>query len=430
MGTVVKQNDTRDMIDLKGIGKKVASSSFLRSSVLVPCGTVLSFLMTISIAGVMIPSEFGYYSSILYLANFLTIALSFGIPISAQMRIPAFLENQKYQEARDFIYMCRLLVITILTAALVVTALCVISGNVYGVLLTLCASSGIVWVFQRYLALGFDLIGLAIIPRDILFPAIIIVMCWLGFISDGFKALFFHAALLIIITLPVLYIVLKRGDSFSQSGVEFPSVIKVKNLIVDSAPFAIVRLGELGTAGAEIIVLGYFLPLELVGIYAFVFRFTLVGSLINRIINVANGQKFSRFFAAKQYGRFRTLYLKCIVVSSIVSVLLLIVVLFFGETILQTINKNYVEGYSVLAILMVGQAVGAALGPTTIALNMMAKQKQVAIITTVMAVVSVLLCIIFVKKYELIGVALIVSCSLVASRILQLIFLYRLIGRE
>ena len=408
--------------------KNLLSSNLVKSSALLPIGTALNFVLTLVVARQLPTGDFGFYSAVISFANILAVLCSLGLPISAQMRIPTYSAAGREYLTAAYLRVCIATIAIVVAVGIVVAIIGFRQSSNYFFVLPVCVIACLIWIFQRYIALGFDRVTQAIIPRDILFHMVMIVLFFIGVTENAVNSLLLYAGMLLVLTTPVLIYQLRAYPLFSVARHKDSEDKGYWALIVDSVPFAIVRLGQLGTTGAEIVVMSFFLPLELVGIYAFIFKFTLAGSLINRIVNVANGQRFAMLYSSGKIDSFRKLFFKSMILSVCVSGVLFLFVLIFGKYVLGLVKEEFLSGYPVLLILIAGQVIGASMGPTTIALNMIGQQRKVAVITCVVAAISIGACSVAAPRYELVGVAVIVSSSLVLSKVLQLLFLNRKLG--
>ena len=400
---------------------RLISANIVRSSILLPFGMLLNFVMTIYIAKLLSTSEFGLFSSVVYWGNFLALVFSLGLPISAQKHIPFYAAKYCNGEIACFLRLCHTALMVVLVLALVITLLAFLYGSTYVISIVLFAAVNLIWIYQRYIALGFDDVFLSILPRDIIFPLFFLIL--LSALSSISYSVF------LILYSSILFFVLAAAFWFMwrEHYLKIKSKAFLNNplgVIWDSIPFAIGRIGQLGTSGIEVLVIGMFLSMQEVGVYAFVFKIALLGGLVTRILSVSSGQHFAKYYSLGQFDMLTKLYIRSTIFSVVISAIFLVLTALFGERILAYVSPDYVDGYSILLILVLGQVLSAALGPVVTVLNMTNNQAVVAYITSAGAIINLVLCYVLLPDIGLIGVAIVISVGSIATRIAQLYILF------
>ena len=74
----------------------------VKSSLLIPTGMLLNFLMTIYLSRILNIAEFGAYSLILQWANLIAITASCGLPMMGQRALPAYTEQRQLDKLRQY----------------------------------------------------------------------------------------------------------------------------------------------------------------------------------------------------------------------------------------------------------------------------------------------------------------------------------------
>lgn len=390
----------------------------VKSSLLIPTGMLLNFLMTIYLSRILNIAEFGAYSLILQWANLIAITASCGLPMMGQRALPAYTEQRQLDKLRQYMRIVDIVLVSAVLASvftLLIIPFCLIDYIISATVL--CASINIAWLFQRYLALGNDDVTQAILPRDVLFPIALVAGVALLKIEDLTSLMILYICTLGVIIISSLYSTRKKAF-VNTIGIKAGSLSFLKT-VKESFPFSVTSFGQLGLNGVEILVVGIFLSSEDVGLYALALKISLVSGLIIRVINVSTGQWFARLYAGNNIEKFMDLYKNMRILSSMVSVSVLVVVLVYAQDLLGAINEGYVAGYLVLVILVVGQTVVALFGPVSIGLNMMGKQGSVAAITSKFAVLNIIICSVAIVSFGLIGVACSVAFCNIMSKYSQ-----------
>jgi O-antigen/teichoic acid export membrane protein len=105
-----------------------------------------------------------------------------------------------------------------------------------------------------------------------------------------------------------------------------------------------------------------------------------------------------------------------------------VVILALGMPLLWLFGPQFVDGYPVMMILVVGFLFRSSMGPADFLLNMLGKQSLCAIVQVTMAVTSVVLNFVLVPRYGLIGAATATSVALMGGALLNNIVVSRTLG--
>ena len=104
--------------------------------------------------------------------------------------------------------------------------------------------------------------------------------------------------------------------------------------------------------------------------------------------------------------------------------------LLLGVPLLWLFGPQFVDGYPVMLILVVGFLFRASMGPSEFLLNMAGKQSMSAAVQVTVAVLSVVLNILLVPRYGLIGAATATSAALMTGALLNNVVVSRTLGIE
>jgi O-antigen/teichoic acid export membrane protein len=107
-----------------------------------------------------------------------------------------------------------------------------------------------------------------------------------------------------------------------------------------------------------------------------------------------------------------------------------LVLLALGIPLLWLFGPQFVTGYPVMLILVVGFLFRASMGPSEFLLNMLGKQSISAAVQVTVAVMSVVLNLLLVPYYGLIGAAMATSAALMTGALLNNVAVYRTLGIE
>jgi O-antigen/teichoic acid export membrane protein len=107
-----------------------------------------------------------------------------------------------------------------------------------------------------------------------------------------------------------------------------------------------------------------------------------------------------------------------------------LVLLALGIPLLWLFGPQFVTGYPVMLILVVGFLFRASMGPSEFLLNMLGKQSISAAVQVTVAVMSIALNLLLVPYYGLIGAAMATSAALMTGALLNNVAVYRTLGIE
>lgn len=148
------------------------------------------------------------------------------------------------------------------------------------------------------------------------------------------------------------------------------------------APFLLVAAAELLLARTDILVLGMLRPTAEVGIYASANLLAASLSMVTTSIEGVVAPRFAEQFAADNRDAAQRLLTRMVWGLSAVMLPAALLLLLFGDWVLMIFGRDFSAGGSVLAILVLGQLVTAAVGPMGMLLGIGGQQKRFALYMT------------------------------------------------
>jgi O-antigen/teichoic acid export membrane protein len=109
-------------------------------------------------------------------------------------------------------------------------------------------------------------------------------------------------------------------------------------------------------------------------------------------------------------------------VTFLLTLLLSLVFLFANTHILAVFGPEFIAAKAALGILILGNLVDVASGSPTLLLVMTGHERSVAVIFSIIAVISVFLNLLLISSYGFIGAALASAVSLFLSRCIMVIY--------
>lgn len=195
-----------------------------------------------------------------------------------------------------------------------------------------------------------------------------------------------------------------------------------------AVPTAVGNVGSLLRNRVDVVLIGLLLTATAAGIYNVV----LVLVAVVRIPLAAFNQLFpsvaSDLYADDEMGTLDDVYTTVTRLVVTLSLPLVGVMLVFGDSLLGLFGPEYVRGYPLLAVFLVGRFIGNLVGATGFLMSMTNHQYALMVLNWLLAGLNVTLTYLFVVEFGLVGAALGTSAAIAFQNSLQLLLLYRFEG--
>jgi len=184
-------------------------------------------------------------------------------------------------------------------------------------------------------------------------------------------------------------------------------------------PLAFIGGMQLINKNASIVILGFFLPPEQIGIYRVAIQISVLASFGLQAINMVVAPRFASLYARGETGR-----LQHLVTSSARAILAFNLLVTAGSALLGRwvlgvfFGPEFVAAYVPLMILLIGQFVNSASGSVGFLLNMTGHERETARGIFVSAVLNVLLNVLLVPFWGTIGAAVATAAAMVVWNVL------------
>lgn len=176
------------------------------------------------------------------------------------------------------------------------------------------------------------------------------------------------------------------------------------------------------------LMVGMFLGTTAAGIYATSSRIAVLLMFGVNAVNIVIAPMISELFAKKQiYILQQTVTLAAIGIF-LFTVPMAILMVVFGEAILNLFGAEFLVGYAVLVILVIGQSITALTGSVSFLMMMTGYQNRAAQISGGVAILNVVLNMIFIPILGIEGAAVATMVSLSLWHILLFVYVKRHIG--
>ena len=392
-------------------------------------GLVLSALL----AKLLSPSDMGTYFLALNLAMFLSIFARMGLE-NTLLRFVSEAIGRKQQDCIPQLIQKSLL-LALLATGIVTTGFYVGAGTwlaervfhsdtlgmVIGFitiwLVLLAFQSLFVEIFRAFQDIRMTVFFNGLITASL--GLVFVTLYWLivGHVSLNqlFPWILVAATVNIILAVWVLW---RKYHVFSLSG---KASVSYRELANHSWPLLLSTLAFFVMAKSDLWILAAFRSVEEVAIYGAAVSLVALTSMPLTIVNAVVPPLIARLHVQGQKQRAERILRTTATLVMIPVVVVLIVFIFFGDTLLSLIFGDYYRsGGTVLIILSLGQAVNVYVGSCGYTLIMMGQQRILLVIAIISAAVSVCFGLIWVQTWGATGVAVATTLGVSLQQILML----------
>ncbi|MEO1205057.1 MAG: polysaccharide biosynthesis C-terminal domain-containing protein [Pseudomonadota bacterium] len=400
----------------------------------------LLYVMQIALARWMGTFEYGIYVFVWTWVLVLGGLSPLGLNIIAMRLVPEYRETGALAKLRGFVHGSRVAAFAIGTTVAVLGALGVFVFEDYVThyyvlplyLALICVPIYGVVEAQDGMGRGYAWMGLALVPPYVLRPLLIIAGMGLG-LWAGLPATAATAAVCAILATwlsGVLQLMaLNRAIAKDLVGLTATAPAKqtdatlvrtdFRRWLALSAPLIVINACELVLQNADVLIISATLSPTEVAIY---FAAAKTMSLIMFVHYAVGSAVANRFSALKARGDEEEL--KAFVGDAVAwtfwpSLAAAVVILALGQPLLWLFGPEFLIGYPVMLILVVGFLFRSAMGPSEFLLNMLGEQSRCAAALFVTAVINIVLNLILVPAFGLLGAASATSISLAVAALLQ-----------
>lgn len=213
--------------------------------------------------------------------------------------------------------------------------------------------------------------------------------------------------------------------------VKIPGIMKYKvdiayrTLLKSSFPMLGIALMNLLLMYSNTFFLGVYVDTELVGIFNIALRVATLTSLLLVAMNSIIAPQFAVLYENKDMVGLEKLARNSSFFIGLISGFVLLFFVLFPEFILSLFGEEFRQGKMVLIILSLGQFVNAATGSVGFLLMMTGNEKPMSRNVTFIALLSVVLNIVLIPKFDIIGAALATSICLALMNIISVFIVYK-----
>ena len=198
-----------------------------------------------------------------------------------------------------------------------------------------------------------------------------------------------------------------------------------KFMIFDSYPMMISSSIVMIMGWSDVFVLGFFVSEEKIGIYSTAIKLaTIVSFSYNAIATIA-APKIAKYFNSDSIEKLKETIGFSSKIMALFGLPVFIVLFIFAEFFLSIFGQEYVEGATVLRILLAAQLTNVITGPVGPIFNMTNNQKLLQRFIALSLCFNIVLSLLLVNRFELEGVAIASAFGMILWNVMGSIYIYR-----
>lgn len=386
-------------------------------------GMFLILVCQVFLARWMGVTEYGIYNYVFSWLVLITITANLGLPSAAVRFVALGLEKHEWHALGGFIRWCHtwtfIASVTVITlVVLFVYSLDLSERYIDYTIPLLWISIGILpYAFIRLsngLFRGLSSPVLAFLPEGILRPLFLLTGVGVLVIL-GIETTATHVAIVTVF----IFAIIAVGQIFAFRKILPAQVTQVKRAyepkawLAVSLPLLLVSGFQLVIEKTDVLVIGALLSPDDVGIYHAASRLGGLITIILASINALTAPRIAALHGRSHHNKIQKLIDKLMPWYIWPSIIFLIILVVFGEFILEVFGSSFTRGYLALLLIGVGQLVNALAGPVLLLLNMTGSQNRSASIFAVVAVTNFLLNFSLVPIFGIEGAAIATSLSMI-----------------
>jgi len=173
---------------------------------------------------------------------------------------------------------------------------------------------------------------------------------------------------------------------------------------------------------------GVYLTFNELAIFSAAQRVSMLASFVLVSINFVAAPLFAASYKLNQPEELEKTSIFCSRLIFIIATPVLVLTLYFSDSIMNTFGSDYKEGTNILAILLIGQYINVITGTVGFLLNMTGHERDMRNVVFISGVFAVLLGAILIPIYGVLGAALTTSISLSTQNILAMLMIKKRLG--
>lgn len=398
----------------------------------------LYLLSTLLIAKILDVNSFGLYSLGWAVVGIGATLSGLGFSMIPSKFVPFYQHEDKIGKLRDFLkflFKCQIIASVSVTLLLILSSK-FISINIYhkiGLPLFLILLSGLI-PFQKLFELfgavfrGFKKVNYAVYVQGFFEPSYRFLALLAVFLLGGsIKSVFFVLYSGVILAL-ILFVTLYR-KLIVKTFLDKPSPVLScdrRDVMLYSLPLLGISIISYLMQRTDILMIGYFLSPDKIGIYNIAFKMSLVVALSLLALDSIFAPIISELYTKGDHKKLSLAYKSFTRIIIYVSAFTFSAILFLSKPILSVIGKDFLPGVYPLIILSVGQLINVSVGPAGSILTM-TKYPRINLYNSIgLLSINIVLNLILIPRYGMLGAAIATSTSIILINLLRILEVYAL----
>ena len=400
-------------------------------------GAAIALLSQVLLARWMGAFEYGIFVYVWVWVVVLGIVVPMGFGTSVLRFVPEYRTKERWRRLAGLLRASFFIVLAlgVVTALAGISIVWVLRGHIESyyvlplIVALVCVPGFALMDWQEGTARAFGWVNLAYIPSYIVRPLGTVIFAGGILFFTGHATglqVTFGALAATVLTLIGQRIVLARRVARSVPAAK--PAFHVRHWVAISAPLVLVEGLFLLLTNTDIVLLGYFVDPDSIGVY---FAATRIANLMGFIcfsLAALAVPKFAELHGAGKHAELQTFVQGMIQWIFWPTLAAAIVLLVAGDLVLGLFGDNFGAGYPLLWLLVLGFLARAATGPTEYLLNMTGHQNAVAGAYGCAAVANIALNFALVPAFGLMGAAASTAISIVGATLWLAIIVHRRLG--
>lgn len=401
---------------------------------LIKLGTlVFSFGVSAAMARVVDPKNLGEYFLVFSIVNFLVLFSQIGINQWVVRELSKNLSRQDRQAARNNLINSLLIVLLVsffISLFVVFFINILININIFGGSeLKNIMGFMVIWIIagamQSIIAeilRGYNLVVPATAFTGLSSSIILLSIIILSFVNivtiKNSADLIYYTALSILMSLFLVFYILNTKVKINYR----PHIFKFKKILTESMPFFFALLAIFLFEQIDLWVLGLLSSSEEVGYYGVALRLVRLIMFGLVVMNAFLPSNIARLYAQGNIEKLNKIMQQTTFIMLMLGLAVFVFYFNYGKYLLKILfGQEYVQAYSLLIILAVGQVINTVTGANAVLLAMTGYQKVLLKVTIDMLILKIILLVIAVYYFEAAGAAFVTSFILALYNIILLV---------